>query len=82
MQWRDETIGVSRQSRRPARPLPDRDRVVAQSNVATVFRATDLRDGREVAIKVPHPEMESDPTFADRFTRELEIGEQLDHPGS
>ena len=44
------------------------DRVVAQSNEATIFQATDLRNGSEVAIKVPQPEMESDPTFADRFT--------------
>ena len=34
-----------------------------------------------MAIKVPHPEMESDPSFADRFRREVEIGELLDHPG-
>jgi serine/threonine protein kinase len=57
------------------------DGVVARSNEATIFHATDLRNGSEVAIKVPHPEMESDPTFADRFTRDLEIGERLDHPG-
>src|SRR6202158_1619577 len=57
------------------------DRAVAHSNEATIFHATDLRNGNEVAIKVPHPEMESDPTFADRFSREFEIGEQLDHPG-
>jgi eukaryotic-like serine/threonine-protein kinase len=57
------------------------DRVVADSNTATVFHATDLRDQSEVAIKIPRPEMEGDPTFADRFTREVEIGELLDHPG-
>jgi serine/threonine-protein kinase len=57
------------------------DRVVARSSEATIFHATDLRNGSEVAIKVPHSEMESDPTFADRFTRDLEIGERLDHPG-
>src|SRR5258708_9564904 len=57
------------------------DGVVARSNEGTIFHATDLRNGSEVAIKVPHPEMESDSTFADRFTRDLEIGERLDHPG-
>src|SRR5882672_1630651 len=56
------------------------DRAVAYSNEATIFHATDLRNGNEVAIKVPHPEMESDPTFADHFRRELEIAQQLDHP--
>jgi serine/threonine-protein kinase len=46
-----------------------------------LFRATDLRDGRTVAIKVPHPEMEADPVLLERFQREQEIGQILDHPG-
>ncbi|MGD0957437.1 MAG: serine/threonine-protein kinase [Candidatus Acidiferrales bacterium] len=49
--------------------------------MASIFRATDLRTGRTVAIKVPHPEMESDPVLFDRFKREQEIGTALDHPG-
>jgi eukaryotic-like serine/threonine-protein kinase len=48
--------------------------------MASIFPATDLREGRQVAIKVPHPEMESDPVFFDRFRREEEIGKALDHP--
>src|SRR5207237_767806 len=32
-------------------------------------------------IKIPHPEMESDPVFFDRFQREHDIGTKLDHPG-
>ena len=48
--------------------------------MASIFRATDLNTGRQVAIKVPHPEMESDPVFFDRFHREEEIGQSLDHP--
>jgi len=55
--------------------------VVARSGMASIFRATDLRTGRQVAIKVPHPEMESDPVLFERFQREAEIGEKLDHPG-
>jgi serine/threonine-protein kinase len=55
--------------------------IVATSGMATVFRARDERDGRQVAIKVPHPEMESDPTMFDRFRREEEIGTRIDHPG-
>lgn len=55
--------------------------VVARSGMASIFRATDLNDGKQVAIKVPHPEMESDPVLFDRFTREQEIGKKLDHPG-
>ena len=49
--------------------------------MASIFRASDLTTGRQVAIKVPHPEMESDPVFFDRFRREREIGQRLDHPG-
>jgi eukaryotic-like serine/threonine-protein kinase len=37
------------------------DAVVARSGMSTLYRATDLRNGRQVALKVPHPEMESDP---------------------
>ncbi len=55
--------------------------LVARSGMASIFRATDLRNGREVAIKIPHPEMEADPVLYDRFQREGEIGEKLDHPG-
>ena len=49
--------------------------------MASIFRGTDMRTGRAVAIKVPHPEMEGDPLFFDRFQREIEIGKKLDHPG-
>ena len=57
------------------------DKVVARSGMATLYRATDLNDEREVAIKIPHPEMESDPILLERFRREQEIGQELDHPG-
>jgi serine/threonine-protein kinase len=57
------------------------DSVTARSGMASIFRATDLRTERPVAIKVPHPEMESDPTFVARFEREAAIGSDLDHPG-
>jgi eukaryotic-like serine/threonine-protein kinase len=55
--------------------------LVARSGMASIFRASDERTGRPVAIKVPHPEMESDPVFVERFNREQEIGQKLDHPG-
>jgi serine/threonine protein kinase len=57
------------------------DATVARSGMATLFRATDLDDGKQVAIKVPHPEMEADPVLVERFKREQEIGQTLDHPG-
>jgi serine/threonine-protein kinase len=49
--------------------------------MSTLFKATDLRDSRRVAIKVPHAEMEADPILVERFRREQEIGQELDHPG-
>jgi serine/threonine protein kinase len=49
--------------------------------MASIFKAIDVRTGRPVAIKVPHPEMEADPVFFDRYNREREIGKFLDHPG-
>ncbi len=57
------------------------DAAVAHGGMATLFKATDLRDGRLVAIKVPHPELEADPVLLERFKREQEIGQELDHPG-
>ena len=57
------------------------DSLIARSGMASIFRATDLRNEQPVAIKVPHPEMEADPVLYDRFQRELAIGKALDHPG-
>src|SRR5271156_5760606 len=57
------------------------DVLAARSGMASIFRATDLDNGRSVAIKIPHPEVESDPALFDRFRREEEIGKLMDHPG-
>jgi eukaryotic-like serine/threonine-protein kinase len=57
------------------------ENLAARSGMASIFRATDERTDQTVAIKIPHPEMEADPVFYDRFQREQEIGKKLDHPG-
>ena len=57
------------------------ENLVARSGMASIFRATDLRTGRPVAIKIPHPEVECDPALFDRFRREEDIGKTMDHPG-
>lgn len=54
---------------------------VARSGMATIYRATDLRDKRVVALKMPDPDMEADPVLFERFRREASIGEKLSHPG-
>ena len=56
------------------------DAPVARSGMASIFRATDLRNNRVVALKIPHPDMEADPILFDRFKREAAIGEKLNHP--
>ena len=57
------------------------DSIVARSGMATLYRATDVNNHRQVALKVPHPEMEADTVLVERFRREQEIGQLLDHPG-
>lgn len=54
--------------------------LVARTDTASIFRATDVRTGDEIAIKLPHPEVEGDLLFYQRFQREREICESLDHP--
>jgi serine/threonine-protein kinase len=54
---------------------------VARGGMSTLFKATDLRNGKTVAIKIPHADMEADPILVERFKREAEIGQELDHPG-
>ncbi len=48
--------------------------------MASIYRATDTRSGVQVAVKIPHPEVESEPVFFERFEREQNIGAKLDHP--
>ncbi len=55
--------------------------LVARSGMASIFRAIDVRTNTAVALKIPHPEVECDPVFFDRFHREQDIGMKLDHPG-
>jgi serine/threonine protein kinase len=57
------------------------DQAMAHSGMATLFKATDLRNGRFVAVKIPHTEMEADLVLVERFRREQQIGLELDHPG-
>ncbi len=57
------------------------DKMVARSGMSTLFKATDLKDGKQVALKIPHDELEADPVLLERFKREAEIGQELDHHG-
>lgn len=54
---------------------------VIRTALTTIYRATDLRTCEQVAIKIPHPELECDPVFYSRFQREIAISRRLQHPG-
>lgn len=56
------------------------DDLVSRSGMASIFKATDLKTGRTVALKVPFMHFESDPGFFSRFQREEQIGKKLQHP--
>ena len=55
-------------------------REVGRGGMATVYLARDLTHDRDVAIKVMHPELSAS-MGADRFLREIQLGEKLQHPG-
>lgn len=54
--------------------------VINRSGMATIFKARDLKSDRDVAVKVPLMQYESDPAFYTRFQREETIAASLDHP--
>jgi serine/threonine protein kinase/beta-lactam-binding protein with PASTA domain len=56
------------------------DARLAAGGMATVYRATDLRLDRRVALKVMRPEYASDPDFVARFQQEARASAQLSHP--
>ena len=53
---------------------------MGQGGMATIYRATQQRLGRVVAIKMLHPVFLQDTTFLARFEREAQIVARLDHP--
>jgi serine/threonine protein kinase len=55
--------------------------LVSRGGMATLFRGIDTQSGDPVAIKIPHPELECDPLFFDRFHREADLGRKFNHPG-
>ncbi|QJR37061.1 protein kinase domain-containing protein [Gemmatimonas groenlandica] len=55
------------------------ERELGRGGMATVYLARDLREDREVAIKVLNPDL-SATIGADRFEREIKIASRLQHP--
>ena len=56
------------------------DQRVARGGMATVYRATDTRLDRTVALKVMRPSFAEDPDFVARFTREARAAARLANP--
>jgi serine/threonine-protein kinase len=54
--------------------------VLGAGGMATVYRATDRRDGSDVAIKLVHAHLETDADFRERFLREAHVGALLRSP--
>ena len=55
------------------------DREIGRGGMATVYLAEDLRHGRDVAVKVLHPDLAS-VLGTDRFLREIRLAARLNHP--
>src|SRR5207245_6993891 len=53
---------------------------IARSGMASIDEAKDTVSAQAVALKVPHLQFRSDVVFFERFQREEEIGQRLDHP--
>lgn len=57
------------------------DNLAARGGMADIFRATDMRTTRIVAIKIPHPVLSDDSVLMESFAREEQILQEFDHPG-
>ncbi|MGA9310907.1 MAG: Stk1 family PASTA domain-containing Ser/Thr kinase, partial [Pseudonocardiaceae bacterium] len=55
--------------------------MLAHGGMSTVYRGTDTRLERPVAIKVMAPRFAADPLFLQRFEREARAAARLHHPG-
>jgi serine/threonine-protein kinase len=53
---------------------------MAQGGMADIYRAHDMTTGREVVLKIPNHMLLGDPGQYERFQRELEVTNLLDHP--
>jgi eukaryotic-like serine/threonine-protein kinase len=53
---------------------------LARGGMSTVYRATDTRLDRPVAVKVMDPRLAADPAFRARFEREARSAARIDHP--
>jgi serine/threonine protein kinase len=56
------------------------DALIGHGGMGAVYRATDTKLGRPVAMKVLHPHLAGDPALVERFRNEARIQAKLTHP--
>ena len=54
--------------------------LIAETNMASIYKAFDRSTGENVAVKIPLPDIEADVACHQRFLREEEIATLVDHP--
>ena len=54
--------------------------VAGRGGMGVVYRATQLRLKRQVALKLIASDLAADPSFRERFEHESEIAAQIEHP--
>jgi ABC-type transport system substrate-binding protein/DNA-binding beta-propeller fold protein YncE len=57
------------------------EELLGRGGMGVVYRATDLRLGRPVALKLLSPELSGDARFRARFERESHLAASIDHAG-
>ena len=56
--------------------------VLGSGNMGTVYRATQLPMGREVAVKLMHSDLVRNPDLVARFEREAQAASTVEHPNA
>jgi tRNA A-37 threonylcarbamoyl transferase component Bud32 len=56
------------------------EQLIGRGGMAVVYRATDVRLDRMVALKILNPELARNDSFRQRFIRESRAGAAVDHP--
>jgi len=57
------------------------DRLIGEGGMGAVYRATDTRLNREVAVKILPDHLAGSPEARERFEREAKVISSLSHPG-
>jgi serine/threonine-protein kinase len=55
--------------------------LLGEGGMGAVWKATDLKLGRVVALKVLHTDLRADPSLMERFQREARLLASVEHPG-